>query len=221
MSAIKQPRVFIQGPGAFAYMRMFLENGYRGAASILDADLVCFTGGADVDPELYGEDLLPGTHIDARRDANDVACFQECKLMGMYTVGICRGAQFLNVMCGGTLWQDVKGHTCGSHDMEDGETGMTINVTSTHHQQMIMGDGGQLLGWANFSPEKTRQGKYWLRNEKTKDSDCAIDAEVVWYEKNEALCFQPHPEFGNAKDCTRYFFNLLEATGGFQAQHKD
>lgn len=75
--------------------------------SVLDG--IIFTGGSDIDPHYYGEE--PSEHLGEtkpRRDAHEIALLkkiiQDTKLPYL---GICRGAQLLNVACGGTLYQDI------------------------------------------------------------------------------------------------------------------
>ncbi|MSS59061.1 hypothetical protein FYJ51_09130 [Erysipelotrichaceae bacterium Oil+RF-744-GAM-WT-6] len=71
-------------------------------------DGVLFPGGEDVDPLLYGEEAEQkcGTvrpeMDEAWKNAYDYAEAHQIPMLG-----ICRGIQFLNVMRGGTLWQDL------------------------------------------------------------------------------------------------------------------
>jgi len=73
------------------------------------------TGGKDVDPARYGQTPHPETD-DPRddRDAWEFALITRALERGLPVLGICRGAQVLNVVLGGTLHQhlpDVVGHT--------------------------------------------------------------------------------------------------------------
>ncbi len=72
--------------------------------------LVCFTGGSDVSPELYGHRNLE-SGCNKARDEKEVLIFEMAKKHGIPMTGICRGSQFLNVMCGGTMVQ----HLLASH----------------------------------------------------------------------------------------------------------
>jgi carbamoylphosphate synthase small subunit len=200
-------KVFIQGPGAGAYIMMFLRAGFKGAASVDDADIVCFTGGEDVHPHYYNEDPLRCTYFNLKRDEEDVKVFNRAKEQQKFMVGICRGGQFLNVMGGGKLWQDVDEHG-REHWLLDMLTGAKIWVTSTHHQQMIPGDKADVWATANCSNNKYGYGKEWSR--KSPEAD-AFDVEVCWYPHIRALCFQPHPEmYGASEGCINYFFQCLK-----------
>src|ERR1044072_8135116 len=69
-------RVYVVG-GGFQYSQMFFEAGFKGARNVQDADIVCFTGGSDVDPSFYGEDPIPGTNFNTARDQNEAGIFGE------------------------------------------------------------------------------------------------------------------------------------------------
>ena len=76
-----------------------------------DFDGFFFTGGVDVDPARYGEEITgQDVEIDAARDAFEFALYDAVKNSGRPILGICRGVQFLNVARGGTLHQHIEGH---------------------------------------------------------------------------------------------------------------
>ncbi len=67
-----------------------------------------FSGGADNDPESYGEKKLNSSvEIQPVRDELEQAAFDIIYPTGKPILGICRGVQALNVFCGGTLYQDL------------------------------------------------------------------------------------------------------------------
>ncbi|MEW5812866.1 MAG: gamma-glutamyl-gamma-aminobutyrate hydrolase family protein [Actinomycetota bacterium] len=81
-------------------------------------DGLIITGGRDVDPAAYGSTRHPATDepiADSRtRDAFELALLRAALRRGLPVLGICRGAQVLNVALGGTLHQhlpDVLGHS--------------------------------------------------------------------------------------------------------------
>jgi putative glutamine amidotransferase len=72
------------------------------------ADGILFTGGVDLDPVTYAAEPLPQMgHIDGERDAFELALYQAARGRGLPILGICRGAQLINVAEGGTLHQHV------------------------------------------------------------------------------------------------------------------
>ena len=75
-------------------------------ASELDA--LVLMGGSDVCPESYGEKALrPEWNGDRIRDEYEIALFNAFVEQHKPVLGICRGAQVINVALGGTLYQDV------------------------------------------------------------------------------------------------------------------
>ncbi len=213
---------------------MFLERGIYRAQSIEEADFICFTGGEDVSPDLYGERPLAKTFFSAQRDMFDTAAYMRAKtrFKGEFEkpcVGICRGAQFLNVMNQGKMWQDVDWHTA-SHHIWDPSILKRIFVTSTHHQQMIPHADAELVAYCAISHSKERFGFSWeavvntqmiqadpkyytgiqITDNPAKPVPYELDVEVLWYPATKDLCFQPHPELQGAKECREYFFSLLD-----------
>ena len=133
-----------------------------GVDETLDAvDGLIFSGGADLDPELYGQEPHPETFgIHEERDKAELALLEGALDRDMPVLAICRGSQVLNIARGGDLVQhlpDVVGdekhkHTPGTfadHDieLEDGTRLATLlgdraPVKSHHHQGFgRIGDG--------------------------------------------------------------------------------
>jgi putative glutamine amidotransferase len=132
-------------------------------------DAVLLTGGADVDPQLYGETPHPTFEsAEAGRDAFEIALSRAAVKNAIPLLAICRGMQVLNVAMGGTLIQDIPSQVAGAlthvlpeprfaiaHEvwvargtrlsalladhMEDGET---CHVNSRHHQAVRMAAPG-------------------------------------------------------------------------------
>lgn len=188
------------------YRRMFEKLGFQVTSDILKASLVCFTGGADVSPEYYGDKAHQYTYNSPQRDAVEARVFDKCVELGIPMVGVCRGGQFLNVMNGGRMYQHVENHT-RSHYITDVDTGEVVYVSSTHHQMMMPSDNAQLVA---FSQEAGR--REWYDGEVAMSDISQKDVEVVYYENTRSLCFQPHPEFDlpQYEGMLSYFGQLLE-----------
>ena len=79
-------------------------------AEILSAvDGLLLSGGADINPALYGDDEVhPDTYgVHAGRDALELELVKQALALDMPMLCICRGIQVLNVALGGTLIQDI------------------------------------------------------------------------------------------------------------------
>jgi Peptidase C26 len=172
---------------------------------IKDADVIQFIGGPDINPSLYGEETCrEHTSFSGPSDERDIKAWNASR-PDQLRVGICRGGQFLNVMSGGAMWQHIEGHRLiGTHEMVDCIRDRKIDATSTHHQMMIAGKDAEIIAYADGVAKKHhtmfKDGRLVTR----------WDPEVIWYEKTNSLCFQPHPEFPAGRGALReYYFELI------------
>jgi putative glutamine amidotransferase len=131
-------------------------------------DGVIFSGGGDVDPELYGAEPHAETDEPRKeRDAAELRLLQAALDRDMPVLAICRGSQLLNVARGGDLVQhlpEVVGHERHKHkpgEFSDhavslaadsrlgGLLGEHAPVKSHHHQGIgQIGDGLREVAWA-------------------------------------------------------------------------
>lgn len=83
-------------------------------------DFLILPGGSDIEPALYGKEQEPHTYTEQNfiRSIIEISLIQEAKDKQIPTLGICRGAQMINVFCGGTLKQHVPGHFGVFHQMQ-------------------------------------------------------------------------------------------------------
>jgi putative glutamine amidotransferase len=122
-------------------------------------DGVCLSGGPDIDPFAYGADVrhpeLGSTYPEV--DGFELAVARAADAAGMPLLGICRGAQALNVARGGTLHQHVDGHrqsdlaTVATQEVavqprsrlaEITGSGAQLAVNTFHHQAVdVLGAG--------------------------------------------------------------------------------
>lgn len=112
-------------------------------------DALVLTGGADVDPDLYGEEILNDTvQPNPKRTAFEVPLTKAFLEKGKPILCICRGFQLMNVLLGGSLYQDTVAQLGYVHMnkeirhpvwTEEGSVlrelfGESFRVNSTHHQ---------------------------------------------------------------------------------------
>ena len=71
-------------------------------------DALIIMGGGDVDPLLYGRTRKMGYRYDSGRDELELRWIARALTRKIPILGICRGAQILNVALGGTLYMDIK-----------------------------------------------------------------------------------------------------------------
>lgn len=196
-------------------MKVFLARADGGISSMFaghdcysivhnmdDADVVVFGGGADINPSLYEEKPLRETSYNGNVDNIDIKQYELALRKKKRMVGICRGAQLLNVMNGGALWQDVDNHR-GSHEVIDLviDEGSKLRVTSTHHQMMIPGSKGVELCIAHMTET------YKSAVQRTRPRH---DTEVVFYAwQTPTLCVQFHPEYHH-QGTYLYFMDLMD-----------
>lgn len=78
------------------------------ADTLQSLDGLLLSGGPDVDPVHFGEEPLPAMgRIDPGRDRVELGLARLALEVGMPILGICRGAQVLNIAAGGDIFQDL------------------------------------------------------------------------------------------------------------------
>jgi putative glutamine amidotransferase len=132
---------------------------------------LCLPGGPDIHPSFYGASAHPELGpTEPELDAFEIALARGALERGMPVIGICRGAQLLNVALGGTLHQhvpDAVGDAIPHRQSDDSRRpthevrlaggthvaramgGERHEVNSLHHQAVDrLGDGLTAVGWA-------------------------------------------------------------------------
>jgi putative glutamine amidotransferase len=171
-------------------------------------------GGADLDPEVYGQERSDHTETTYReRDEFELALTREALRRGLPFLGICRGMQLLNVALGGTLNQHLVGEdgepshrriigtfegTEHEIDLEPGSLaeralGGPVHEARCHHHQAIdrVGDGLIVSG-------RARDGV----------------AEAVELADGWTLGVQWHPEAGDKRELFEAFAEAARAYAG-------
>lgn len=85
-----------------------LDDAEAIASAVAAVDGVMLTGGGDMVSLAYGEEPHVASKLqDPTRDAMELAVTHGALERGLPILGVCRGAQVLNVALGGTLIQDI------------------------------------------------------------------------------------------------------------------
>ncbi len=174
-------RVFvdaIDGVGAVPVILPVLDPA-RARSVVEGLDGMLFSGGGDVHPSWYNS--LPSPHlgtVDPPRDAWEIALARAGVARGLPMMGICRGAQVINVALGGSLVQHLPDVTDLAHcvkeecsrpvhtvRIEGGSRLRTVvgtevlGVNSLHHQAVAeVGDGLASVAWADDGTVEAVEG---------------------------------------------------------------
>jgi putative glutamine amidotransferase len=138
------PAVYVRAVEAAGGRALLVPPSTEGIEETLDRlDGLLFSGGSDLDPELYGQEAHAETNgIVPDRDRAEIALLQAALERDMPVLAVCRGSQVLNVARGGDLVQhlpDVVGdekhkHTPGVFADHD------VDLVSGTRVQQILGD---------------------------------------------------------------------------------
>lgn len=167
-----------------------------GVEVTLDAvDAIVFTGGSDIDPELYGEHVHPQTFgISRMRDDAELALLRVALERDMPVLGVCRGIQLLNVGMGGDLLQHVP-EVVGHEGHKNDPPGQFIQ----HEVEIEPGTRlGDMLGTRTRVMSHHHQGVRTLAPGlvETAHADDGLLEAVEAPEKRFAVGVQWHPEAG-------------------------
>lgn len=149
-------------------------------------------GGEDISPSIYGQKASKYTHATntpSSRDKDELAFIKRAVELGIPIIGICRGAQLLCAVAGGTLIQDVTGHNWGKHDLVD-HNGFVTLTNSIHHQMMNPhGSKHTIIAW---SPTMS---KHYLGEGGNQLANIEVEPEIVYFPELRAIGIQGHPEY--------------------------
>jgi putative glutamine amidotransferase len=201
---------WIMEHGAVAFMVPAVAHDSKHAARHLkvehvvqELDALVLQGGADVAPQSYGQmPMDPRWQGDVVRDRYELALLRAFLAQKKPVLGVCRGAQLLNVAFGGTLYQDIPTQCPAAHAHVDTDlydqlehdvtflqgTALTrlypnasqLRVTSIHHQAVAELGKGVVV-------------------EAVSTLDGMVEA-IRWTGNAYARGVQWHPEFHHGRD---------------------
>lgn len=133
-----------------------VSDSSEAAEVVARLDGIMITGGPDIAPSFYGEEVLnDSVEIDSHRDTVDVLYARAALDRRLPILAICRGEQLMNVVLGGSLYQDLPSQKPGeiahrqgsdlrypSHAISVAEGSIlhrimgstSLKVNSSHHQ---------------------------------------------------------------------------------------
>ena len=148
-----------------------------------ELDGLVLMGGSDVCPASYGEaPLSPAWNGDRVRDDYEIALLRAFVAQGKPVLGICRGAQVINVAMGGTLYQDLPTQrpdalrhrmqalyekNCHATSIVAGSglarlyPGRTLVKTNSVHHQAVKDLGRELVVEAWSEPDRIVEALRW------------------------------------------------------------
>lgn len=196
-------------PSSLVDMMFMDRKEYNLVSGLSEADIVFFSRKTDVNPDLYHDVKRLTTMVSDPDDKRDLGTWD---LIGgcrdILKVGVDCGAQFLNVMNGGQMFQYCDRHIASHDCVYVNSLGQREQyaVNSTHSQLMRMGGDGILWGYTFQSTYRNRGAD---QNRPVKREE-GPDVEIIWYPDTSSLCFQPHPEYQSSKTTRTLFFDCLE-----------
>jgi putative glutamine amidotransferase len=103
------PAAYVRAVEAAGGRPLLVPPSTNGIEETLDRlDGLLFSGGSDLDPELYGQDAHPETDETVpERDQAEIALLKAALQRDMPVLAVCRGSQVLNVARGGDLVQHL------------------------------------------------------------------------------------------------------------------
>ncbi|WP_210397533.1 gamma-glutamyl-gamma-aminobutyrate hydrolase family protein [Motiliproteus sediminis] len=128
-------------------------------------DALIIGGGDDISPEHYGGDINAQVRLDPARDQLEIDWIKRALQQRIPLLGICRGAQLINVVLGGSLHTDIRHLRKLTYNrpgllptkqvrLEPASRlaalchSNKLRVNSLHHQAIKEpGTGLQLVGW--------------------------------------------------------------------------
>ena len=148
-----------------------------------ELDALVLMGGSDVCPASYGETALaPAWNGDRIRDDYEIALLRAFVALGKPVLGLCRGAQVINVAQGGTLYQDIPTQrpdalrhrmqsiyekNCHATSIADGSglarlyPGQSLVKTNSVHHQAVKDLGTDLAAEAWSEPDRMVEALRW------------------------------------------------------------
>lgn len=207
-------RVGIAYPAFFTAFKHFYPNLEVVKGNPFNYDLIIFSGGEDINPQIYGQDISFSEGISPERDRVEVGILEtifnnvpnyDLTRSKLYLLGVCRGHQLINAYLRGNLVQDIF---------------MNLNVThSGRHGLDILVQNSDMLD--NF---KIKDGEYLVNSlhhqavVRTGSSlvTTSVHKKVIESTENDRIIsVQWHPEFMDSYKFFEWVNKIIGAGGSF------
>lgn len=173
-----------------------LSDPERAVQEALTCDGLLLPGGGDMDPQFYGQERIPACgEPNLLRDAAEPPLLRAFLAADKPVLGICRGIQVMNVVLGGTLYQDIKPFAHVPHNDHWAKI-HTVTVRRSTKLEQILGQDTVLVN------SQHHQAVDWIAPGLTLAA-LSEDGIVEAIEKPDAkfcLGVQWHPEWLSAAD---------------------
>jgi putative glutamine amidotransferase len=178
-------------------------------------DGLLLTGGGDINPALYGAIPQPEIeNVDPERDASELAIVVAALSQHIPVLGICRGAQLLNVAFGGTLHQHLADEGRLAHQERQRRGDLIHDVTPAAGSLLA-----SLSGLEPFKVNSIHHQAVDVLGRQLRATATAEDGVVEAIESDDGsvLAVQWHPECIADDPVTEALFGwLIEWAGGTQ-----
>jgi gamma-glutamyl-gamma-aminobutyrate hydrolase PuuD len=172
---------------------------------VAELDGLVLQGGADVSPESYGKTALdPQWQGDRVRDLYEIDLLWEFVFQSKPVLGICRGAQLINVAFGGTLVQDIPTLLAGAavHNDSDAYDQLAHDIVIENGSGLArVYPGTQRARVSSIHHQAVDRLGNGLVVEARSPDDGVIEA-IRWSGSSEVVGVQWHPEFHKPGDST-------------------
>lgn len=171
-----------------------------------------FPGGEyDIDPAYYGKDLDPKTELSTDERTNfEIDLIKRVMAANKPLLGICAGEQLLNVVLGGTLYQDIS--TCINTDIEHkpgGDTSLERHYIDIAKDSLLY----KIVGKERYKVNTHHHQAVHDLGKDLRVSALATDGVIEAIEHTKlkfCLGVEWHPEFETNEDDSKIIRALIE-----------
>lgn len=160
--------------------------------------LLILWGGSDIATEIYNQtpSKYGSNELKSQRDKFEIDLFNKACDLQIPIVGVCRGAQLMTALTGGTLVQHIEEHNYHNHYVTT-DDGTQLETNSCHHQMMVPAEGNPVLAWGS-STQGVDANDNFITYDKV--------PEMVYFPSIRGLGIQGHIEWSTMSFAYRMFF---------------